>query len=185
MKKALVLLASGFEEIEAVTIIDILRRGEVEVTTAGLEKDLILGSHDIYLKADVYYKDIREEDFDILILPGGLPGSTNLKKDPLVLSWIKKRFKAGNALAAICAAPTVFHEAGIARGLKITSYPSEASVFSESIYKTDSVVKDKNVMTSRGVGTAIEFALKLVAELNSSEAAAAVREKILYHPVDS
>ncbi len=180
MKKALVLLAPGFEEIEAVTIIDILRRGEIEVTTAGLEKDLILGSHNIYIKADVYYKDIREEEFDILILPGGQPGSTNLKKDALVLSWIKRRFSAGNGLAAICAAPTVFQEAGIARDLKITSYPGEKAAFSESVYKTDSVVKDKNVMTSRGVGTAIEFALELVSELNSPQAATEIREKILY-----
>ena len=180
MKKALVLLAPGFEEIEAVTIIDILRRGNVDVTTAGLEKELILGSHNIYMKADIYYKDIREEEFDILILPGGLPGSTNLKKDALVLSWIKRRFSAGNALAAICAAPTVFQEAGIARGLNITSYPSEESVFYESHYQKDSVVKDKNVITSRGVGTAIEFALQLVAELNSPKVAAEVREKILY-----
>ena len=180
MKKALVLLAPGFEEIEAITIIDILRRGEIEVTTAGLEKDLIQGSHDIYIKADVYYKDIQEEEFDFLILPGGLPGSTNLKKDALVLSWIQRRFSAGDALGAICAAPTVFQEAGITGGLKITSYPGEKAVFTESIYKTDSVVKDKNVMTSRGVGTAIEFALELVSELNNPEIAAEIREKILY-----
>ncbi len=184
MKKALVLLAPGFEEIEAVTIIDILRRGGIEVTTAGLEKDLIRGSHDIFIKADVYYNDIREEEFDILILPGGQPGSTNLKKDTRVLSWIKRRFEAGNALAAICAAPTVFQVAGISKGLKITSYPTEKPVFTESIYKTDSVVKDKNVMTSRGVGTAIAFALELVSELNSPQAAAEIREKILFHPFD-
>lgn len=180
MKKALLLLAPGFEEIEAVTLIDILRRGEIEVTTAGLEKDAIRGSHNILLTADVYYKNIQEEAFDILILPGGQPGSTNLKKDPLVLSWIKKRFNNGQTLAAICAAPTVFQEAGILRGLKITSYPGEKGAFSESIYKTDSVVKDKNVLTSRGVGTAIEFALELVAELNSPQAAADIKEKILF-----
>ena len=182
-KKALVLLAPGFEEIEAVTIVDILRRGEIEVTTAGLKKDLIVGSHNISIKADVYYKDVREEEFDILILPGGQPGSTNLKKDVLVLNWIKKRFSAGHALAAICAAPTVFQEAGIARGLKITSYPGEKPVFSESLYKTDSVVKDKNVISSRGVGTAIEFALALVAELNSPKIAAEIKAKILYPPM--
>jgi len=180
MKKALVLLAPGFEEIEAVTIIDILRRGQVEVTVAGLEKGLIMGSHNISIQSDTYYKNVNEKEFDMLILPGGQPGSTHLKNDPLVLEWIRSRFSSGKKLAAICAAPTVFQAAGITKNLKITSYPSEESVFTDSKYQTDSVVKDGAVITSRGVGAAIEFALELVSELTSPEVAADIKEKILF-----
>jgi len=180
MKSALVLLAPCFEEIEAVTIIDILRRGNVAVTVAGLERGLILGSHQIAIQSDVYYKEIDALDFDILILPGGQPGSTRLKNDPLVISWIQERFKANKPLAAICAAPTVFHEAGIAKDLKITSYPSEENVFKDSQYLNDAVVKDHNVTSSRGVGTAIHFALALVADLSGVDMASEVREKILF-----
>lgn len=177
MKKALVLLAPGFEEIEAVTIIDILRRGQVEVTVAGLEKGLVTGSHNISIQPDTYYKNMDEKEFDMLILPGGQPGSTNLKNDPLVRKWIQSRFSKGKKLAAICAAPIVFQAAGITENLKITSYPGEAAVFNESNYETASEVKDGGVITSRGVGTAIEFALELVSELNSPEVASDIREK--------
>ena len=180
MKKALVLLAPGFEEIEAVTIIDILRRGQVDVTVAGLEKGLITGSHIISIQPDTHYKNVDEKEFDILILPGGQPGSTHLKNDPLVLEWIRSRFSSGKNLAAICAAPTVFYAAGITENMKITSYPSEASLFTKSRYQTDSVVKDGGVITSRGVGTVIEFALELVAELVGAEVAADIKEKILF-----
>lgn len=179
MKTALVLLAPGFEEIEAVTIIDLLRRGNVAVTVAGLEQGLIMGSHQIPIQADVYYKEVEAMDFDQLILPGGLPGSTNLKNDPQVISWIRERFNANKPLAAICAAPTVFQEAGITRDLKITSYPSEENVFKDSRYLNDAVVKDRAVTSSRGVGTAIEFALALVADLSGAEMADEVRKKIL------
>lgn len=180
MKKALVLLAPGFEEIEAVTIIDILRRAQIKVTVASLQQDLVTGSHDITIKPDIFYRDVDHNDFDILILPGGLPGSINLKNDPLVLNWIKTRFEGGQKLAAICAAPTVFHAAGITDNLKITSHPSEKNVFLSSDYSADSVVVNGSVITSRGVGTAIDFALELVAELTDKDVATDIRKKILY-----
>lgn len=180
MKSALVLLAPGFEEIEAVTIIDVLRRGQIEVIVAGLERDLVTGSHNISIQTDAYYKNVDEKEFELLILPGGQPGSTHLKNDPLVLDWVRSRFSSSKKLAAICAAPTVFHAAGICKNLKITSYPSEEMVFNESIYLTDSVVKDGPVITSRGVGTAIDFALELVTELTGVEVAADIKEKILH-----
>ncbi len=182
MKKALVLLAPGFEEIEAVTVIDILRRAGIKVSVAGLERDLVTGSHDISIKPDVFYLDIHQEDYDLLVLPGGQPGSKNLQKDETVLSWIKDRFGNGKKLAAICAAPTVFHAAGITGSLKITSHPSEKSLFSNNVDCTDSVVTDGSVITSRGVGTAIEFTLALVTELVNEETAADIRKAILYSP---
>lgn len=180
MKKALVLLAPGFEEIEAVTIIDILRRAQIKVLVTGLERDLVKGSHHISIQPDAFYKDINAAEFDMLILPGGQPGSTNLKNNPNVLKWIQDGFNNQQALAAICAAPTVFHAAGITDQLKLTSYPSEEMVFDKSIYLTDTVVKDGSVITSRGVGTAIDFALALVEQLSGPQTAAEIKEKILY-----
>jgi 4-methyl-5(b-hydroxyethyl)-thiazole monophosphate biosynthesis len=181
MSTAVVILSPGFEEIEAITIIDILRRGGVEVTVAGLENGLISGSHNIPVQPDVYYRDIVETEFDMLILPGGQPGTENLKKDTRLLKWVEERSRHKGKIAAICAAPTVLQKAGIAGGLKVTSYPTEKAQFKDSEYLEDDVVKDKNIITSRGVGTAIEFSLALVSELAGAQKAAEVREKILYH----
>jgi len=180
MVKVFVLIAPGFEEIEAVTIIDILRRASIQVTIVGLERDWIKGSHDITIKPDVYYKNINPDIYDALILPGGQPGTNNLKSDSVILSWIKSFHASGKLLAAICAAPTVFHKAGIADGYKLTSYPSEKSVFNPKFYSEDNVVIDKNMVTSRGVGTAIEFSLTLVSILLNSNIAADLKERVLY-----
>ncbi len=182
MKTVLVLLAPGFEEIEAVTIIDILRRAELPVTVAGLERDWVTGSHSIPIKPDIYYEDVDGTEFDLLILPGGQPGSTNLKNNPLVLKWVQQRFRAGKSLAAICAAPTVFHAAGITNRIRVTSYPSERNVFDAQYYSEQTVVKDHGVITSRGVGTAIPFALELVAELAGKAVAETIKAKILFEP---
>jgi 4-methyl-5(b-hydroxyethyl)-thiazole monophosphate biosynthesis len=179
MSSAVVILSPGFEEIEAITIIDILRRAAVEVTVAGLQKGFIEGSHQITVKTDCYYQEISDKNFDMLILPGGQPGSENLKKNPELLQWLRKRSEANEKIAAICAAPTVLQEAGIADGINITSYPTEKQIFKNSHYLEENVVKDHNIITSRGVGTAIEFALTLAAELAGKEKADEVKEKIL------
>ncbi len=180
MAKALVLIAPGFEEIEAITIIDLLRRAEIEVTAAGIQKGMIDGSHKITILPDVFYLDINPDDFDILILPGGQPGTKNLMNDENVIEWLRERNKNGGMMAAICAAPLVFHKAGLTGELKITSYPSEKNIFSDSDYKEDAVVKDKNIITSRGVGTAIDFSLKLIEELTDIATAKDIKIKILH-----
>lgn len=180
MPNALVLLAPGFEEIEAVTIIDLLRRAEVEVTVAGLELDSVTGSHNISVIPDAHYLDVYPDIFDILILPGGQPGTNNLKSDEKVINWIKDHFKENKKLAAVCAAPIVFHAAGITSGLKLTSYPTEKSVFSDSDYKEENVVKDGNVITGKAVGTAIDFALEIIAELQGRQKAEEIKKMILH-----
>jgi 4-methyl-5(b-hydroxyethyl)-thiazole monophosphate biosynthesis len=180
MPNALVLLAAGFEEIEAITIIDLLRRADIEVTVAGLELDSVTGSHNISVIPDAYYLDVYPDIFDILILPGGQPGTNNLKSDDKVINWIKNHFKEGKKLAAVCAAPIVFHAAGITSGLKLTSYPTEKSVFSDSDYKKENVVKDGNVITGRAVGTAIDFALEIIAELQGRDKAEEIKKMILH-----
>ncbi len=162
MSKVLVLLSPGFEEIEAVTIIDILRRGEIEVVVTGLEKETVTGSHSISINCDVFYKDVNINYFDFLILPGGQPGTNNMKENPVVLKWSQKFDKEKKLIGAICAAPTVLKKANIIDKVKVTSYPSEKDNFESDYYSEQNVVKDKNIITSRGVGTAIDFALELV-----------------------
>ena len=181
MPNALVILAPGFEEIEAITVVDLLRRASIEVTTAGLENNPITGSHDIPVISDVYYEDISHNDFDLLILPGGQPGTNNLKKNPLILEWIEDRFKKGKKIAAICAAPTVLHAAGITEGIELTSYPSEEKFFSSSKYLKEAVVKHNTITTSRGVGTAIPFALAIITDLKGDALARGIADKILFN----
>ncbi len=183
MPNALVLLAPGFEETEAVTIIDLLRRAQVGVIVAGLEKEYVTGGHSVTLKPDVYYQDVDAIPYDMLILPGGQPGTNNLKKDETVLEWIKQRHAAEKKLAAICAAPTVLHAAGITKGVRLTSYPKEKEVFTESHYLEEPVVIDGHIITSRGAGTAIPFALTLISILKNRTEAEKVAERILYDGV--
>lgn len=180
MPKALVILAPGFEEIEAISIIDVLRRGAIDVTVAGLTDDLISGSHDITIVPDTVLDKVDHNVFDILVLPGGQPGTNNLKANERLLQWIRDRFKNRQKLAAICAAPTVLHKAGITDHLKLTSYPSEKEVFTNSDYLEKPVVKDGMVITSRGVGTALAFGLALIEELQGKEMAQTVAERILF-----
>ncbi|MFC2088576.1 DJ-1 family glyoxalase III [Calditrichota bacterium] len=162
MSKVLIPLAPGFEEIEAVTIIDLLRRAEIDVTVVGLEKSMVTGSHQISIKCDTYMKDVNINEYDVLILPGGQPGTNNLKDNETIISWIKKFSQNDQLLGAICAAPTVLNAAEILKGKNVTSYPSEKAIFQNSNYLENNVVKYGNVITSRGVGTAIEFALEVV-----------------------
>jgi 4-methyl-5(b-hydroxyethyl)-thiazole monophosphate biosynthesis len=180
MKRVLVYLAPGFEEIEAVTIIDLLRRADIDVTVAGLEEGFIRGSHGISILSDVNYETVNPDNFDYLVLPGGQPGTNNLKNDKRVLESINKFWKENKLIGAICAAPTVLHKAGILSNKKVTSYPSEKDVFSSSTYEESSVVKDGNIITSRGVGTAIDFALDLIGEIKGNDEKKIIAEKILW-----
>jgi 4-methyl-5(b-hydroxyethyl)-thiazole monophosphate biosynthesis len=180
MPNAVVILSPGFEEIEAVTIIDILRRADIDVTVAGLEKGMIEGSHNITIMPDCYYREIADRKYDLLVLPGGQPGSDNLKNDTRLLRWLEEHSHSNKKIAAICAAPIVLQAAGITDDINITSYPSEKAVFHASNYLEDSVVKDNNIITSRGAATAIEFALALVSELVGEDKSKDVGEKILY-----
>jgi len=180
MSKVLVLLSPGFEEIEAVTIIDILRRGEIEVVVAGLEKENVTGSHNISINCDIFYKDVKINDFDFLILPGGQPGTNNLKSNPVVIEWLQMFNKENKIIGAICAAPNVLKEASIVDRVKITSYPAEKDNFESKYYSEQNVVKDKNIITSRGVGTAIDFALELVNNIKGKNVRDELAAKILW-----
>jgi len=171
-------LAEGFEEIEAVTIIDVLRRAGVRVTAVYLKKNPVTGSHDITVTADKNIDDIRASDFDCMVLPGGMPGSSNLKEDPRVISLIKEISGSGKITAALCAAPLVLGHAGVLRGRKATCYPGFEAQMTGATPLPDPVVRDGTVITGKGPGCAIPFALELVAALAGRDAAESLKENM-------
>jgi 4-methyl-5(b-hydroxyethyl)-thiazole monophosphate biosynthesis len=178
--KVLVPLANGFEEIEAVNVIDILRRGDVEVVTAGLKEGLMEGSHKIKMLPDTTLDKIDYRDFDGLVLPGGAPGFVNLGNDERILKMAREMDKAGKVVAAICAAPSVLIKARVLQGRKATVSPSgKAQVQACANFSEERVVVDGNLVTSRSPGTALEFALKLVEILAGKEKMQMVKAQTL------
>jgi 4-methyl-5(b-hydroxyethyl)-thiazole monophosphate biosynthesis len=175
--RVLVPLADGFEEIEAVTVVDVLRRAPLEVVTAALGESPVRGSHGIALVADARLDDVRADDFDAVVLPGGMPGSRNLRDDERVLSIVRAMASANKLVAAICAAPIALEAAGVLAGRRATSFPGNE--LPSARYVEDRVVVDANVVTSRAAGTAFEFALRLVAELRGADAAEKLRSNML------
>jgi 4-methyl-5(b-hydroxyethyl)-thiazole monophosphate biosynthesis len=165
MKRVLVPLAPGFEEIEAVTIIDILRRADVHVTVAGTLAGPITGSHGVIITPDTTLDTVTDATFDMVVLPGGGPGTEALRRDVRVASLLKRHADRGEWVAAICAAPTVLADAGLLAGRRVTSFPSVQSQLSATDYRTFRVVVDGRIITSRSPGTALEFALTLVEHL--------------------
>ena len=171
--RVLVPLAEGFEEIEAVTIIDVLRRASIEVVTAALGASPVRGSHAIFVTADARLDDVRADDFDAIVLPGGMPGSKTLREDERVLTLVRSMTRANKLVGAICAAPIALEAAGVLAGRRATSYPGNE--LPSARYAEERVVVDGRLVTSRGAGTALEFALALVALLKSPEAAEKLR----------
>lgn len=175
-------MADGFEEVEGLTVVDILRRAGIELRTVSITgRRNVTGSHQIEVMADMMIEEIQE-DARMLILPGGMPGTLNLKAHEGLNQLIDKQARAGGYLAAICAAPTVYGEKGLLKGRKAVCYPGMESglVGAEVLY--ENVVADGNIITSRGLGTAIDFALKLVEILKSREDADVLAEKMVYMP---
>ncbi|MCH8158132.1 MAG: DJ-1/PfpI family protein, partial [Nitrospinae bacterium] len=162
MKKVLVPLAPGFEEIETITVVDILRRSGARVTVAGTREGVIEGSRGVKVVPDTLLDEAKADDFDLIVLPGGQPGTDNLKEDPRIKKLLVDMNESGKTLAAICAAPIVLEAAGVLKDRKRTSHPSVKEGLTGELYSEDRVVVDGNIVTSRGPGTAMEFALKLV-----------------------
>lgn len=168
MKKVLVPLATGFEELEAVTIINILRRAELDVVTTSLTSDLaVVGSKNMTLTADATLDAVMQEKFDLMVLPGGMPGSSNLEEDSRVLDKLKSTLEQGGISAAICAAPIALKAAGLLDGKNATSYPGflDVTPATDMTYTGKAVEDEGNIITSRGPGTAMDFALHLVERL--------------------
>ncbi len=167
MSKVLIPLAQGCEELEAVTIIDLLRRAKIKVITASLSKEPVTCSRGTILIADVNLDAVLEDSFDMLILPGGLPGADNLNADPRIHQLITRLADQNKHISAICAAPKVLLQNGILDGKKATAYPGALSAMDTSkvMLSEDAIQVDDKVITSRGPGTAMDFALTLIETL--------------------
>ena len=162
MKKVLVTLAPGFEEIETITVVDILRRAGARVVLAATEEGLIEGSRGISILPDILIDQVDDRDFDLVVLPGGQPGTTNLQNNETVKTIIQNMHQSRKQVAAICAAPMILHSEGILKNTVATSHPSVKDQLHDIDYSEERVVVDGHIVTSRGPGTALEFALKLV-----------------------
>ncbi len=161
-----VFLADGFEEIEALGTVDILRRCELDVKTVSITESLtVSGAHGMVVCADIGTEEIREDEIDALILPGGLPGADNLEQCAFVTDLLKRAAKAEKLLCAICAAPKVFGVLGLLSGVKATCYPGYEAKLVGAITKRSGVVCDKNFITAKGAGVTHKFAAAIASAL--------------------
>jgi len=171
MANALIPLAQGCEELEAVTVVDLLRRAGIEVTTAGLDDQPVHASRGVVLIPDTTLDEALQRSYDIVVLPGGLPGADHLRADARIINLLREMADKGKYTAAICAAPRVLADAGLLDGKQATSYPG--TLDSASVpgleYLELPVVTDGRVITSRGPGTAIDFALELIERLSGKQ----------------
>jgi len=162
MKTALVLFADGSEELETVTVVNILRRAGVIVTLAGLTDGALRGSRGVTIVPDTTLDAVLHDSFDMIVLPGGQPGTRHLKADARVIRLLQQMAQQGKYLAAICAAPSVLAAAGLLEGKRATCYPASLNDFPNVQLQTTALVEDGHIITSRGPGTSMDFALTLV-----------------------
>jgi protein deglycase len=180
MKRVLILLANGFEEVEAVTPIDFLRRAELDVTVAGVGSLEITGSRGLKVMCDSLVADLDAGTYDAIVLPGGMPGASNIAANADAGKIITTMMKESRLVGAICAAPAVVLEPlGLLKGKRATCYPGFETRFTDVLFSEDRVVVDGNLVTSRGPGTAAEFALMLVSKLAGEDKAAEIKKGTL------
>lgn len=165
MSKVLMPLAHGFEEIEAIAVVDILRRAEIDVVIAGLQPGPVTGAHNICIIPETTIDTVNADSFDMIVLPGGQPGSDNLNADPRIHALLKKFSARDKLIGAICAAPVVLAAAGLLQSKRVTCYPTYRDQLRGGIYEDTSVVSDGMIITSQGPATAINFGLSVIDRL--------------------
>ncbi len=181
MKKVCVFLAEGFEEVEALTTVDLLRRAKVYVDTVSITGDYVVrGSNGITVQTEDLFEKVDFSEFDMVVLPGGMPGTKYLREHDGVKAVVKEFADAGKLVAAICAAPMVLSDLDLLKGKKATCYPACEPDVLGAIHTHAPVAVDGNIVTGQGVGAAIEFALKLIEKLESEEIAEEIAESIVY-----
>ena len=181
MSKLYIFLADGFEEIEGLTVVDVLRRAGVEVTMVSvMGKKNIVGAHHITLEADALFEECDFSDGDMFVLPGGMPGTLHLGEHQYLAELLKKADQEKKGIAAICAAPSVLGDLGLLRSRKATCYPGfeEALTGAEVVY--EETITDGAITTARGMGCAIAFGLAIVARFCGEEKAALLGENVIY-----
>lgn len=180
-RKICVFLADGFEEIEGLTVVDLLRRAGVEVTTVSVSTSLTIhGAHGIDVQADEMFDDVDYKEQDMVVLPGGMPGTLNLGAHQGVKTVLEQFYKEKKYIAAICAAPSVLGGYGMLEGRKATSYPGFEEALKGAEYVEDAVAVDDFMITSRGLGTAIDFSLALIEKLIDKQKAETIKNSIIY-----
>lgn len=178
--KVAVFLADGFEEIEAISIIDVLRRGEVDVKTISITERLnVEGGHGIIVQADHFFSDIEFNDYDVLVLPGGMPGTTNLGKHNGLCNLLKRFSIEGKKIAAICAAPSILGQLKLLEGKEATCYPGYEKQLTGGKFKNMDIVISDNIITGKGAGVAIDFALRILKWCKDDEYVENLRKKLI------
>lgn len=181
MGKVYIFLADGFEDIEGLTVVDLMRRAEIDIKTVSIKDTKeVMTSHGIPLLTDLTFNEADFTDADMLVLPGGMPGTRYLGGFKPLTELLTEFYNAGKKVAAICAAPSILGGLGFLKGRKAVCYPGFEEMLEGAQVTTDSVVVDGNVTTSRGLGTAIDFALSLIGQLKGTEKAEAIAEGIIY-----
>ena len=181
MSKLGIFMADGCEEIEGLIVVDLVRRAGIEIEMISVSgNDTVTGSHKIAFGTDVKKADADYASYDGIVLPGGMPGTTHLMEDETVNRVIKEFAQDGKLVAAICAAPSVLGNAGLLEGKTATCYPGVEGKLTGANFVTNSVAKDGNIITSRGLGTAIDFAAEIVAYLNGKIVADKLKTSIIY-----
>ena len=181
MKKVLVPLAEGFEEIEAITVIDLLRRADLDVVTASLGAKDVKAAHGVTVHADTTLDEALKDDYDMVVLPGGMPGAQHLDDDKRVHAVLHKMVESGKFAGAICAAPKVLANAGLLKGKRATSYPGfvDKMGLPDVTYTGAPVQCDGKIITGRGPGTAMDFALALVEALEGKDKRQSVEKALV------
>ena len=180
MKTVYLFLATGFEEIEALTIVDMLRRAEIDITTVSISRNLqVEGAHGITVTADCTWVELSTEDADWLILPGGMPGTKHLGECKPLVSLLQRQAAANKNIAAICAAPSVLGQAGLLNGYKATCYPGFEQFLTGATVTGDNVTVDRIIPTGKGPGAAISFATAIITQIAGEEKAREVTSGML------
>lgn len=181
MAKVYVFLADGFEEIEGLAVVDLLRRAEIETIMISVMDTIeIMGGHGIVVSADKVYEEVGFDDVDMLVLPGGTTGVKNLRKHDELCEKLKEFHEDGKMIAAICAAPTLLHELGLLQHKNATCYHSLAGELTEAEYINANVVVDDNIITSQGFGTSVDFGLAIVEHFKGKEMARRLANEVMY-----
>ena len=181
MKKTAIFMADGCEEIEALTVVDIIRRAQMEITTISIsDKKEVTSSHNVTFFADAIASEVNFDEYDAVVLPGGMPGTLHLKEHAGLCRLLNQAEKKEKHIAAICAAPSVLGELGMLKGKRACCYPSFEEKLNCLEISYEPVVTDGRITTSRGMGTAVRFSLELVSVLYGKEKADEIAESIVY-----
>jgi len=173
-------LADGFEEVEALAPLDILRRANADIVTVGVTGEYVKGAHDITVKADISLGDVQSEKIDAVILPGGLGGTNNMDSSAEVKNLVQYAADNDKLVCAICAAPSILGKMGLLDGKEATCYPGFEDTFKGGKYVKQSVVRCGNFITSDGMGSAYKFGFEITAALFGNETAEKIKEQIQY-----